>query len=90
MPSLWRIALGFLSAESAVLPFMNEAMQSNHDSISISAHDSFLHSPGDVPHLNASVLVTESGLMLNAGDMTFQSGLVHMHGTQDFCLRQYR
>ena len=90
MPSLWRIALGFLSAESAVLPFINEATQSNHDSTGISAHGSFFHRLDGVPHVNASVLVTESGLMLNAGDMTFQSGLVDMHGTQDFCLCQYR
>ncbi|KAG0704896.1 hypothetical protein DFH29DRAFT_997191 [Suillus ampliporus] len=34
--------------------------------------------PDGVPHVDASVLITESGLQLNAGDMTFRSGLVHM------------
>jgi len=81
MPSLFKIGLGLLSVESALLPFINqenEAMPKNLDSASVSLLESLLHRPDGVPHVNASVVVNQSGLVLNAGDMTFQSGLVQM------------
>lgn len=77
MPSLWKLGLGLLSVESALTSFMSQehsAMQSNHDGTSVSTYG--------VPHVDASVHISENGLLLNAGDMTFQSGLVHIKGAQ--------
>ena len=88
MPSLWKIGLGFLSVESTLLPFINqenEAIAKNFDSASVSVQvNSLLHRPDGVPHVDVFVVVNESGLVLNTGDMTFQSGRVHMNGTHIF------
>ncbi|OJA21379.1 hypothetical protein AZE42_09397 [Rhizopogon vesiculosus] len=94
MPSLFKIGLGLLSVESALLPFIdqeNEAMPKNLDSASVSVLDSLIHRPDGIPHGHEfqSGLVQMKENTITYGKIYFQGEEPLMPGTNQFWYQHF-